>query len=173
MIRALYPGTFDPVTNGHLDIVRRSQELFDELIIGIAINSSKTPMFTLEERINMIKITLKDVENIEHNKIKIDYIDTLLVNYAKQNNINVIIRGLRAVSDFEYELQMALMNRKLDNSLETIFMTPREENIYLSSSFVREIAYYGGDISKLVPNGITEIIINKAQQIRRQRNEID
>jgi len=173
MIRALYPGTFDPVTNGHLDIVRRSNELFDELIIGIAINSSKTPMFTLEERINMIEITLKDIKDIKHNKIKIDYIDTLLVNYAKQNNINVIIRGLRAVSDFEYELQMALMNRKLDNSLETIFMTPREENIYLSSSFVREIAYYNGDISKLVPNGIKEIILNKTQQIRREKNEID
>lgn len=143
---AIYPGTFDPVTNGHIDIIRRALNIFDKVIVSVALNVGKNPLFSIEQRVDFIKQGLKGLKNVT-----ILPFDNLLIDFAQANNASVIIKGLRAVSDFEYELQMGLMNRNLDESLETLFMIPSQEHAFLSSSFVKEIAKHGGDIHKLVP----------------------
>jgi len=148
---AIYPGTFDPVTNGHLDIMRRSVKLFDKLIVAVSLNPKKGPVFSQEKRVKFIAEAIQDLENIE-----IAPFDCLLTRFAQSNNATVIIKGLRAVSDFEFELQMGLMNRNLDDTIETLFMIPSQEFSFLSSNLVKEVAIHGGDISKLVPPGVLQ-----------------
>jgi pantetheine-phosphate adenylyltransferase len=155
MTRAVYPGSFDPVTNGHLDIVKRTAELFDELIVAVLVNSSKNPLFSVEERVALLKEATKDYKNV-----KIGFFDGLLVNFVEENDIDVIVKGLRAVSDFESELQMAAMNRKL-NRVETVFMMTATEYSYLSSSLVKEVSRLGGDVSTLVPKNVEEQLLSK------------
>ncbi len=143
---AIYPGTFDPPTNGHLDLIHRGAKIFDELIVAILQNPDKTPLFSLEERLEMLRECIKSESNVT-----VDTFTGLLVDYAARKKAKAVLRGIRAVSDYEYELQMALMNRKLDPRLETIFMMPAEAYSYLSSRLVREIATLGGSVSCLVP----------------------
>ncbi|MBW2027762.1 MAG: pantetheine-phosphate adenylyltransferase [Deltaproteobacteria bacterium] len=143
---AVYPGTFDPITNGHLSIVNRALKIFDKLIIAILNNPQKEPLFTLEERTYMIKEVLKDRDNIE-----VDSFDGLLVDYVVRKNSNVVLRGLRAMSDFEYEFQMALMNRKLNREVQSIFLMTDYKWFYTSSTIIKEAASFNGDISGLVP----------------------
>ena len=147
--KAVYPGSFDPLTNGHLDIVKRAVKMFDQVIIAVATNLDKNPLFTKEERKILIKEAVKDIE-----KVQVDSFDGLLVDYLKKIKANVVIRGLRAITDFEYELQMAIMNRKLYPQIETIFMIPDYKFSFLSSRLVKEIACYGGCITNLVPPNI-------------------
>ncbi len=146
---AVYPGTFDPVTNGHLDLVERSLRMFDRVIVAIAANPRKAPLFTLAERLAMFKAAVKGRKNVV-----IEGFDCLLVDYMKAKKAVGLVRGLRAVSDFEYEMQMALMNRRLDSSIETVFLMPSEEYSFITSTIVKEAASYGGDISSLVPRGV-------------------
>lgn len=146
MKRAIYPGSFDPVTNGHFDVVDRARKLFDEVIVAVAQNDEKQPLFSLEERLDMLRQTVGKID-----KVRIAQFDGLLVEFARIEKAAAVIRGLRAVSDFEFEFQMALMNRKLEGSVETIFLMPKEEYTYLSSRLVKEIARLGGDVSKFVP----------------------
>ena len=151
---AIYPGTFDPVTNGHLDIIRRAVDIFDKLIVSVALNPRKNPLFPIEDRVNFIQQGLKGLKNVETLPF-----DNLLTDFARENNASIIIKGLRAVSDFEYELQMGLMNRNLDESIETLFMIPSQEYSFLSSSFVKEIAKHGGDVHKLVPKAVAKRLL--------------
>ena len=144
---ALYPGTFDPVTNGHMDIIKRASKLFDKIIVGVLNNPSKTPFFSVQERIDILNKVTKDMKNVE-----IDSFSGLLVDYVEKRNVDLIIRGLRAVSDFEYEFQMALMNRKLNSEVETLFMMASAEHSYLSSSIVKEVFQYDGCIDGLIPD---------------------
>ncbi len=146
---AICPGSFDPITVGHLDIIHRATLLFDEVIVLVVINPDKTPSFTSDERIELIKKATQGMKNV-----KIDSFGGLLADYAKEKNACAIVKGLRAVSDFEYEFQMALTNRKLNPSMETVFLNTSAENMYLSSSMVKQIARFGGDISSFVPNEI-------------------
>ena len=148
---AIYPGTFDPVTNGHIDIIRRAINICDHLVVSVALNPRKNPLFSIEQRVNFIKKGLKGLKNVD-----ILPFDNLLTDFARKNDAVVIIKGLRAVSDFEYELQMGLMNRNLDQSIETLFMIPSQEYSFLSSNFIKEIAKHGGDIHKLVPKIVAE-----------------
>ena len=156
MKRAVYPGSFDPITFGHLDIIERSAKMVDELVIGILRNSAKNSLFSLEERVNMIKEITKDIPNV-----RVESFGGLLVDYMKQIDANIIIRGLRAVTDFEYELQIAQMNHVLKDDAETIFLITNLQYSYLSSTIVKEIASYGGDISKFVPEEIIGRIYEK------------
>ena len=156
MKSAIYPGSFDPVTLGHLDIIRRSAGLADHLIVGVLNNSSKTPLFSLNERVNMLKEAAKDIPNVE-----IVSFSGLLVDFAKQQNCNVVIRGLRAVTDFEYELAMSQTNRVVNPDIDTIFLNTSLKYAYLSSSMVKEVAQYGGDVSKFVPANVIEPIYEK------------
>ena len=142
---AVYPGTFDPITNGHSDLVYRAAKMFDKVILAIAHNPEKSPLFSLDQRIELAKSVLTKDDNVE-----ITGFSGLLIDFAKQCNANVVLRGLRAVSDFEYEFQLASMNRKLDCSIETVFLTPSENHTFVSASLVKEIARYGGDVSKFV-----------------------
>ncbi|HHY91289.1 MAG TPA: pantetheine-phosphate adenylyltransferase [Clostridiales bacterium] len=153
---ALYPGTFDPVTNGHIDIIKRASRLIDKVIVGVLHNPAKKPLFTVQERIDLLKAVTKDMENVE-----VDSFSGLLVDYVRQRNINVIIRGLRAVSDFEYEFQMALMNRKLNPEVETFFMMTSTEYSYLSSSIVKEVFQHHGCIDGLVPDVVIKAMRKK------------
>jgi pantetheine-phosphate adenylyltransferase len=153
---AIYPGTFDPVTNGHLDILERALKLFDKVIITIAHNSAKNPLFTEEERLELLKAVTKRYKHVE-----VAVFDGLLVEYVRKHKAVAIIRGLRAVTDFEYEFQMALMNRKLDGKVETIFLVPNEKYTYLSSNMVREIAHFHGDVSKFVPSVVKKALQKK------------
>jgi len=146
-IVAIYPGSFDPITNGHLDIIQRGAKMFDEVIVGILVNPEKAPLFSLEERVSMIHTILDD----QFSNVKVDTFDGLLVEYARKQNAQVIVRGIRAVSDYEYELQMALMNRRLEPRIETVFMMPAEAYSYLSSRLVREVFKLGGSVEGLVP----------------------
>lgn len=149
---AIYPGSFDPITNGHIDLVNRASKVFDKLIVAIADmsqNSSKKAFFSIEERLKISKKVFKN-----NPKIEVIAFDTLLVDFVKSQNANIIIRGLRAVSDFEYEFQLAGMNRQLDNEIETLFMTPAEQYANISSSLVKEIAKLKGDVSAFVPNEV-------------------
>ena len=144
--RAIYPGSFDPVTNGHLDVIDRARKLFDEVIVAVAHNDEKHPLFTLEERLGFLRSSLGKIKNVE-----VAPLDGLLVNFALARKATAVIRGLRAISDFEFEFQMALMNRKLEATVETIFLMPKEEYTYLSSRIVKEIARLGGDVTAFVP----------------------
>ena len=144
---AVYPGTFDPITNGHVDIIRRSAKLFDKIIVTVAVNTQKIPLFNLTERAEMIHQVLKNEERIE-----VDQFDGLIAEYLKRVNASAMIRGLRAVSDFEFEFQMSLMNRKLNPDVETVFLTPAQEYIHLNSTIVKEVASFGGDVSEYVPD---------------------
>lgn len=144
--RAIYPGSFDPVTNGHLDVIDRARKLFDEVIVAVAHNDQKQPLFTLEERLELLRGTIGKLNNVE-----IAPLDGLLVDFAVAREATAVIRGLRAVSDFEFEFQMALMNRKLEARVETIFLMPKEEYTYLSSRIVKEIARLGGNVAEFVP----------------------
>jgi len=154
---ALYPGSFDPITYGHIDIIKRAADIFDGLTVSVLDNRSKTCLFSVDERVNMIKNVLKDIPNLQ----VVSY-EGLLVDYAKEHDYKVIIRGLRAVTDFEYELQMSQTNRKLsDDSVDTIFLNTDLRYAYLSSSTVREVASFGGDISKFVPEYVAELVYEK------------
>ncbi len=146
---AIYPGSFDPVTNGHIDIIERGLELFDRIIVTILPNSSKSPMFTVEERKEMLSESLSNFPNVE-----IDSFDGLLVDYAEKRKANAILRGMRAVSDFDYEFQLALMNRKLNREVQTVFLMTGLRWIYISSSIVKDAAKFGGDIDGLVPETV-------------------
>ena len=158
---AVYPGSFDPLTFGHLDIIERACGIFDKIIVSVFINHSKNPLFSIEERVDILKKVLGNRKNIE-----IDCFEGLLVNYLKKKNTNIIIRGLRAVSDLEYEFQYAAANRTLNREVETIFFMPRLRYSYLSSSVVREIARFGGDVSKMVPPYVVKKIKEKMEKIK-------
>ncbi|MBQ1608222.1 MAG: pantetheine-phosphate adenylyltransferase [Lachnospiraceae bacterium] len=156
MRRAIYPGSFDPVTFGHLDIIKRSSKLFDEIIVGVLNNSQKNALFSIDERVNMIKELTREYPNV-----RVDSFEGLLVDYAKQVDASIIIRGLRAVTDFEYELQIAQTNHVQYQNLETVFLTTSLNYSYLSSTVVREFASHGGDISRFVPAEIIPLIEDK------------
>ena len=148
MKRAVYPGSFDPVTYGHLDVIKRASEMFDVLIVSVLNNKMKNPLFSVEERVKILKEATRDIPNVQ-----VDSFTGLLINYAAENNIHVAVRGLRSITDFEYELQIAQTNRKLSKgALDTVFLTTSLEYAYLSSSSVKEIASFGGDISECVPD---------------------
>lgn len=159
---AIYPGSFDPITNGHYDIILRSCKIFDKVIVGIAYNPDKTGLFTPQERVEIIKEVFKD-----NPKIEVDRFNGLLVNYVKEKNIKVIIRGLRAVSDFEYEFQMALMNKKLWGDVETVFMMSSEKYMYVSSRIVKEIFSLGGCVKDLVPDVVRSYLEKKLREIKK------
>jgi pantetheine-phosphate adenylyltransferase len=147
MTVALYPGTFDPLTNGHLDLIKRSVRMFDKVVVAIFENPMKGPLFSVEERRRLIEDSIQGLSNIEIDTFS----NTLLVFYAKQRQAHVIVRGLRAIADFEYEFQMTLMNRRLDEDIETVFLMPREEYTYVASRLIKEVAAYGGNVEELVP----------------------
>jgi len=151
--RAIYSGTFDPITNGHLDIIKRASSIFDEIIIAVAENREKSVMFDTSARVEMVKLATAEIDGVV-----VESFDTLLVSFAKKNEINVIIRGLRAVSDFEYELQMGYANSSLDPTIDTVYLMPTLEMAFVSSSVVRSILKYEGDISHLVPKQIWEYL---------------
>ena len=142
----VYPGTFDPITNGHIDIIERSILLFEKVVVAVTTNPAKSPLFDIGDRIEMIKSSIKEMNNVE-----VDSFDDLLVNYALKKNATAIIRGLRATSDFEFEFQMALVNRKLSDKLVTVFLMPNEKYTYLNSTIVKEVASFHGDVSRFVP----------------------
>ena len=162
MLRAIYPGSFDPVTYGHLDVIRRSARLVDELIIGVLNNKAKSPLFSVEERVRMLEEVTKDYHNV-----KVEAFEGLLVDFAKRKKADAVVRGLRAVTDFESELQMAQTNHKLKGSVETIFLTTRLEYSYLSSTIVKEVAAFKGDISQFVPEMVEQRIQEKMDERRR------
>ncbi len=154
---AVYPGSFDPVTFGHLDIINRASKMFDEVIVAVMCNSAKTPLFSLDERVKMLQESVKDLSNV-----KIESFSGLLIDYCKSEDIHIVIRGLRAITDFEYELQIAQTNKELShNQVDTVFLTTSLEYSYLSSSVVKEIASYNGDISPCVPEFIAERLYQK------------
>ncbi|MCD6051246.1 MAG: Phosphopantetheine adenylyltransferase [Verrucomicrobia bacterium] len=156
MRTVVYPGSFDPFTNGHLDVVQRAAKLFDRVIVAVAENEGKSPLFTMQERANMVAEATKDLNNVE-----VDAFSGLLVNYVEQRRADAIIRGLRAVSDFEFEFQLALMNRNLNERVETIFMMPKDTYTFLSSKIIKEIARLGGDITPFVPGGVKKALLEK------------
>ena len=156
---AICPGTFDPITFGHLDVIDRAVELFSQVVVLVAKNTTKTPLFSIEERLGMIREVLRDKKGVT-----IDCFDGLLVEYARRHKANVIVRGLRAVSDFEYEFQMALTNRKLAPAVDTVFLVPHEDYTYLTSSIVREVARLGGDVSDFVPANVQRRLTQKLRQ---------
>ncbi|NVM02821.1 MAG: pantetheine-phosphate adenylyltransferase [Candidatus Helarchaeota archaeon] len=156
MRTAVYPGTFDPITNGHVDIIKRALNIFDKVIVAVSVDSAKNSLFTVEERIKMIREAVKDIQRVE-----VDSFRGLLVDYAKKMNAVAVIRGLRAVSDFEYEFQMALTNRHLNENIETVFLMPSEKYTYLNSSIVKELASLGGDITYFVPEIVKEELMKK------------
>ena len=162
MLRAIYPGSFDPVTLGHLDIIKRSASIVDELIVGVLNNKAKSPLFSVEERVTMLGEVTKELPNV-----KVIPFAGLLVDFARQTESKMIIRGLRAITDFEYELQMSQMNRKLEENVETVFLTTNLDYSYLSSSMVKEVAAFGGDISQLVPALVADEVIEKMKEKRR------
>lgn len=154
---AVYPGSFDPVTYGHLDIIRRAARMFDKVIVAVMCNSAKTPLFTLNERVKMLRESIKDLNNVE-----IDSFGGLMIDYCRERDIHIVIRGLRAITDFEYELQIAQTNKELShNEVDTVFLTTSLKYSYLSSSVVKEIASYNGDISPCVPDFIADSLYEK------------
>ena len=154
--RAVYPGSFDPVTLGHIDIIERAAEIVDELIVGVLINKGKNPLFSVQERVNMLQIVTKDIPNI-----RVESFDGLLVDFLKLKDAEFVIRGLRAITDFEYELQMAQTNRIMSPDTDTIFLTTNLKYAYLNSTTVKEVASYGGDISKFVPEFVAKAVMAK------------
>ena len=162
MLRAIYPGSFDPVTVGHIDIIERAARISDELIIGVLQNKAKTPLFSVEERVIMLREVTKHLNNV-----KIIPFEGLLIEFAKKMDAKVIVRGLRAITDFEYELQMSQTNRKLNSDVETLFLTTSLEYSYLSSTTVKEVASYDGDITQFVPEFVAEKVTEKIKERRR------
>ena len=156
MRRAIYPGSFDPVTNGHLDVIERARKLFDQVIVAVAHNDEKQALFSLEERLELLRQSIGKIDNV-----RIAQFDGLLVEFAAAEQASAVVRGLRAVSDFEFEFQMALMNRKLEANVETIFLMPKEEYTYLSSRIIKEIARLGGDVSSFVPPVVAKALGRK------------
>lgn len=161
MLRAVYPGSFDPVTYGHLDIIERSAKLVDELIIGVLNNKAKTPLFSAEERVRMLNEVTKDMPNVT-----VVPFEGLLVDFARKMDAGLVIRGLRAITDFEYELQMAQTNHKMEPDVETVFLTTSLDYSYLSSTTVKEVAAFGGDISQFVPGIVADLIEEKMNKRR-------
>lgn len=160
MRTAIYPGSFDPLTNGHLDVIERAVKLFDRVIVAVARNESKHPLFSLEERLDLVKRSIRHLQNVEA-----DSFDCLLVNYVEQHSAQAIVRGLRAVSDFEFEFQLALMNRKLNENIETIFMMPKDTYTFLSSRMIKEIVQLGGDVSGFVPPHVQAALGGKFRSV--------
>ncbi len=167
MRRAIYPGSFDPVTNGHLDVIQRASRLFDDLIIAVAFNDQKhkSTLFSIDERIELLTQSCENIPNA-----RVVRLDGLLVDFAKHQNVDAIVRGLRAISDFEFEFQMALMNRKMEPALETIFMMPKEEYTYISSRIVKEIARLGGNVESFVPDWVASALAKKFFGLRQGKN---
>ncbi len=161
MRTAIYPGSFDPLTNGHLDVIQRAAKLFDRVIVAVAQNDSKQPLFTLAERLALVKAAIKHLPHVEA-----DSFDGLLIEYAARQKAQAVVRGLRAVSDFEFEFQLALMNRKLNENVEAIFMMPKDTYTFLSSRIVKEIARLGGDVSPFVPTHVQTALIRKLKPRR-------
>ena len=157
MTRAIYPGSFDPLTNGHLDIIERSARLFDEVIVAILTNPQKAPLFSVEERLDI----MREIIQPRFTNVRFDVFHGLLVDYAKESQAQVIVRGIRAVTDYEYEFEMALMNRRLNPDIETVFMMPAESYSYLSSRLVKEVAQLGGSINGLVPELVEQRLLKK------------
>lgn len=155
-ITAVYPGTFDPVTNGHLDIIRRGSRLFTSVVVAILRNPEKVPLFSVSERATLVSEAVRDLPNV-----RVDSFEGLLVDYARSQGARVIVRGLRAVSDFEFELQMAMMNRKMNDAVETVFMMPSESYSYVSSRLVREVVMLGGSVDSLVPETVARALAGK------------
>jgi len=160
MRTAIYPGSFDPPTNGHLDVIERAVKLFDRVIVAVAKNESKSPLFTLEERLDLVSRSIRHLKNVEA-----DSFDCLLVDYVNQRSAQAIVRGLRAISDFEFEFQLALMNRKLNERVETIFMMPKDTYTFLSSRMIKEIARLGGDVSAFVPAHVRSALAGKLKEL--------
>ena len=161
----LYPGTFDPLTNGHLDIITRSSSLCDKLIIAVAKNTSKNPLFSIDKRIKLINEAI-NANNVYNDLIFAEAFDNLLIDFAKTNEVSIIIRGLRVVSDFDYEFQMAGMNKRLNTDIETVFLMASETNQFIASRFVKEVASLGGDVSSFVPDNVNNEIIKKFNLIK-------
>lgn len=159
MIRAIYPGSFDPVTLGHLDIIRRAAQTVDELIVGVLNNGSKTPLFTIDERVGMLREVTEGLSNV-----KVMSFSGLLVDFARQTEATIVVRGLRAISDFEYELQMAQTNHKLNPRVDTMFLATGLEYSYLSSTIVKEVAFFDGDIREFVPEAVVERVREKVRE---------
>lgn len=159
MRTAIYPGSFDPLTNGHLDVIHRATKLFDKVIVAVATNEEKQALFTLEERIQMVSRAIEHLPTV-----KADTFEGLLVNYVERQGAQAVVRGLRAISDFEFEFQLALMNRKLNEGIETIFMMPKDAYTFLSSRIVKEIARLGGDVSAFVPAHVKTALLGKLGQ---------
>ena len=159
MKKAIYPGSFDPITFGHLDIIKRAASIFDEITVSVLNNKSKSPLFSIEERVKILKEVTKDIPNVN-----VDSFSGLLVEHALESGADVVIRGLRAITDFEYELQLSQTNRKLCSKVDTVFLTTSLDYAYLSSSTVKEVASYGGDISKFVPPYVAELVYRKYQK---------
>ena len=153
---AIYPGTFDPITNGHLDIVRRASHLFDKVIVAVSTNVQKSPLFTLNERRALIETTVRNLDNVS-----VDTFDGLAVRYAEEKGATAMIRGIRAVSDFEYEFQMALMNRKLSQAIEMVYLMPSLEYTYINSTIVKEVARFGGDTRAFLPEAVAAALSHK------------
>ena len=164
MVRAIYPGSFDPVTYGHLDIIKRAASLFDEVVVGVLNNSAKSPLFSVEERVNILEKATKDIPNVI-----IKPFNGLSVNFAKENEAQVIVRGLRAVTDFEYELQMAQTNRVLAPDVDTVFLTTSLEYAYVSSTIMKEVARFGGDLAKFAPPEIIQALHSKMQEQNEEK----
>ena len=162
MLKAIYPGSFDPVTFGHIDIIERAARISDELIVGVLQNKTKSPLFSVEERVIMLREVTKHLKNV-----KIIPFEGLLIEFAKQMDAKVIVRGLRAITDFEYELQMSQTNRKLNSDVETLFLTTSLDYSYLSSTTVKEVASYDGDITQFVPEFVAEKVTEKIKERRR------
>ena len=158
---AVYPGSFDPITNGHLDIIERALKVFDKVIVAILINPTKKGLFSAEERVELIKKVTKDLDNVE-----VESFEGLLVDFLAKKDTNIIIKGLRAVSDFEYEFQMALMNNKLNSDVETVFMMTSAEYSYLSSSSVKQVAFFDGSVEGLIPSMIIEKLKEKVRKVK-------
>jgi pantetheine-phosphate adenylyltransferase len=160
MRTAIYPGSFDPLTNGHLDVIERAIKLFDRVIVAVAKNESKQPLFSLEERLDLVRRSIRRLQHVEA-----DAFDCLLVDYVERHSAQAIVRGLRAVSDFEFEFQLALMNRKLNENIETIFMMPKDTYTFLSSRMIKEIAQLGGDVSAFVPAHVRLALREKLRNV--------
>ncbi|MCA1926823.1 MAG: pantetheine-phosphate adenylyltransferase [Calditerrivibrio sp.] len=158
-MKAIYPGTFDPLTNGHVDIIERGSKMFSSLLVAIAENKRKKPLFSIAERVEMARESLVHIPNV-----RVEPFSNLMIHFMKENGINIVLRGLRAVSDFEFELQLALMNRKMYADCETVFLMPSSKYIFLSSSMVREIASLGGDVSCFVPSPVFKRILEKCKE---------
>jgi pantetheine-phosphate adenylyltransferase len=157
-MKAIYPGSFDPVTNGHMDIIERAARFFDELVVAVAVNLEKEPMFSTEERVELLEEACRHLANV-----KVDYFHGLTVSYARKLGAGLVIKGLRAVSDFEFELQQALMNKRLDDSIETMFMMTSAEHLFLSSRMVKQLAEFGASVTGLVPPGVEKRLLEKVK----------